>query len=90
MKPRTELMGYGAILFWMLGPLISTCIASLIAVCCGCELNESTAHPCFVFGIDIGGILYGMLLIVFVTGVTFQTGVLALIVFTAIVFWERW
>lgn len=90
MKPRTKVIGYGAITLWMLWPLISAGVASVIATSCGCELNESGPHPCVVLGMNIGETLYVMLLIVFVTGATFYTGALALIVFTAIVFWPRW
>lgn len=90
MKPRTKVViGYGAIFLWMFWPLLYACIASVIAASCDCKLNETNAHPCVVFGVDVGETLYAMFLIVFVTGGTFLTGILALLVFTAMIVWSR-
>ena len=88
MKPRTKAIGYGIILLWMFGPLIPAIVAGVIAASFGCKLDEGNVHPCIVLGKDIGEILYTMgVMGLFAMG-TFPTGILALIVFTVIV-WLR-
>lgn len=41
-------------------PFLMAAIASLIANAGGCRLDEGKVHPCVVWGIDVGGLLYGM------------------------------
>jgi hypothetical protein len=79
---RAIAVGYGVIVLWMFLPMIPVVIASVIASACGCELNEADAHPCIVFGRDIGGVLYKMAMIGWFGLLTFPTGILALIQFT--------
>lgn len=52
--------------FWLLvagvvvglGPVGLAMLAGLVASAAGCTLNEATAHPCVIGGVDIGGALY--------------------------------
>src|SRR3989304_6473578 len=88
MKSRTKAIGYGIILLWMFGPLIPAIVAGVIAASYGCKLDEGNVHSCIVFGKDIGEVLYTMgVMGLFAIG-TFPSGILALIVFTVIV-WLR-
>ncbi len=41
-------------------PVVSVLIAGGIATLGGCELNEGFVNPCVFFGVDLGGLLYGM------------------------------
>ena len=63
MKPRLRLVLIAALgLTTIIGlfPVIDVVVAGSIAGAFGCELNEGDAHPCFVFGTNIGGLLYGL------------------------------
>ena len=40
----------------VLAPLTASAVASML----GCNLNEGSAAPCRLAGIDIGGVLYAM------------------------------
>jgi len=89
MKRRTKTIGYGIIVLWMVWPLIPAFLASLIAMVCGCKLDEGDAHPCIVFGKDIGGLLYAMFVMgLFAIG-TFPSGIIALVVFSLFVWWRK-
>jgi len=88
MKPRTKAIGYGIILLWMFWPLVPAIVAGVIAASWSCKLDEGNVHSCIVFGTDIGEVLYTMgVMGLFAMG-TFPSGILALIVFTVIV-WLR-
>jgi hypothetical protein len=39
-------------------PILSMLIAVVIAGASGCALDEGSVHPCLVFGIDLGTLLY--------------------------------
>ena len=41
-------------------PWLPTILAGLIATALGCTLNEASVSPCYVFGADIGTLLYSM------------------------------
>ncbi|MCC5985766.1 MAG: hypothetical protein JJU42_15530 [Rhodobacteraceae bacterium] len=64
MKPvfpwQTYLLVLAVIAFVALLPVISVLIAGGIATLGGCELNEGFVNPCVFFGVDLGGLLYGM------------------------------
>jgi hypothetical protein len=83
MTRRSVAIGYGIIVLWMFLPFIPVIIASLIASACGCDLDEGSAHPCIVFGKDIGRTLYAMGVMGWLGLLTFPTGFLALLGFTA-------
>jgi hypothetical protein len=85
MKKRTIIIGYGAIVLWMLLPMISVFTASAIADVSGCTLNEGSAHECIVSGTDIGDTLYTMFVLGWLFFLTVPTGLVALVLFTAIV-----
>ena len=85
MKSRTKSIVYGIILLWMFWPLIPAIVAGVIAASRGCKLDEGNVHPCIVFGTDIGELLYTMGVIGLFGIGTFPSGILALVVFTVIV-----
>ena len=89
MKRRTILIGYGIILFWMILPMISVFTASAIADASGCTLNEGSSHSCIVFGTDVGETLYTMFVMGWMFFLTVPTGLVALVVFTVIVWIKR-
>lgn len=41
-------------------PLAAVILAALLAGLLGCELNEGVQQACYVFGLDLGGVLSGM------------------------------
>ena len=87
MTRRTKAIGYGVILLCMFGPFIPVIVAGLFGALCGCEIDG--AHPCIVFGNDIGKDLYNIGFIGYIGMATFPTGILALIVFSIIVWWRN-
>ena len=90
MTRRTKIIaGYGIILLWIFLPMIPVVLAGVIASACGSKLDEGSAHPCIVFGKDIGGTLYAMGMMGWFGLITFPTGFLALIVFTVMIVREH-
>jgi hypothetical protein len=47
-----------AILVFALWPVASVYFTFLVAEANGCTVNEATVHPCMVWGMDWGGLLY--------------------------------
>ena len=89
-RDRTTIaIGYGAIIFWMLLPMIPVFIAGAIASHYGAQLDEGGPHPCIVSGRDIGGTLYRMGVMGWYGLLTFPTGFIALIIFTVMVIIRR-
>lgn len=86
---RGKTIGYGIILLWMFLPLIPVFVAAGIASACGCALDEGSVHPCIVFGKDLGHLLFGMSMMGWFAMATFPTGILALILFSVIVWWRN-
>ena len=68
------------LLLWI-APLVLALAAGGIASLLGCVLNEGSAHPCILFGSDVGGTLYtfGVMGWLTVIGIPF--------VFAALVVW---
>ncbi|MCA2016744.1 hypothetical protein LDJ79_11525 [Vibrio tritonius] len=48
-------------LFFSVLPLISVMVAGAIANVKHCLLDEGAVNPCIIFGVDVGDILYSML-----------------------------
>lgn len=88
MKKRFVKIGYGIIVLWMVAPMVPVILASIVATSCGCQLDEGRIHPCIVLGKDIGELLYGMSMMGWFAIATFITGMIALVVFSVIV-WRR-
>lgn len=67
--------------------MIPVLVACAIATAGGCKLDEGNVHPCIMFGKDLGEMLYVMAMMGWFGIATFPTGILALIVFTIIIWW---
>lgn len=65
--------------------MIPVIVVAVIAGIWGCKSDEGSVHPCIVFGNDIGEVLYSISMIGLFGMGTFPSGILALIVFTVIV-----
>ena len=89
MTRRGVRIGYGLIVLFMLSPMIPAMLASLIAMVCGCQLNEAGTHLCLVFGKDIGPTLYMMFVLGWFGIATFPLGILGLGGFSLFVWWRR-
>jgi hypothetical protein len=89
MKPLFQRIGYGLIALWMAGPLVLAFTAGGIALAAGCTLNEAGAHPCVVFGSDLGETLYAMGVMGFLAIATIPTGLALLVLFFAFNWWRR-
>lgn len=64
MKPafpwQTYLLVLAIIAIVALSPMLSVAIAGGIATLGGCTLHEGNVNPCVFFGVDFGGLLYGL------------------------------
>ena len=89
MKKRFINIGYGIIVLWMVWPLVPVMIAAIIAASRGCQLDEGSVHTCIVIGKDIGKLLYGMSMMGWFGIGTFPTGMIALAIFSLIVWWRN-
>ena len=69
-------------------PWIFVILAGVIAFVCGSTLDEGTAHPCIVFGKDIGGILYTMGMMGWIGVFALPIGLIALSAFY--IFFRFW
>jgi hypothetical protein len=67
---------------YTLAPVISVLIAGAVAKLAGATVDESGPHPCYIFGIDIGGLLSSMLVLGWLGLITLPTGGLAILVFS--------
>jgi hypothetical protein len=78
------------ILLYMVAPILSVVVAATIAKATGSRLDEGDSHPCFVLGIDIGGLLYDMGVAGLFALITIPTGLIAIVVtYLVRVFWKR-
>lgn len=61
-------------------PLVVALTAGGVASALGCELDEGAVHKCLVFGADIGGTLYtlGVMGWLSIIGIPFALGALAI------------
>jgi len=78
--PLRPLKTYILIVLYMVAPILSVLIASSIATATGSRLDEGGSHPCIIFGVDIGELLYAMGVAGWFAFVTFPTGLLAILV----------
>jgi len=46
-------------------PLIMAILAHIIAAFSGVNISEGSVIPCYIFGVNIGGVLQGMAVMVF-------------------------
>jgi hypothetical protein len=88
MTKLAKRIGYGLIVLWMFLPIIPALTADLIEFACGCQVDEGSVHPCIVLGLDIGPSLYSMGVIGWLVLFTFPTGIVALVVFSVVVWWQ--
>jgi hypothetical protein len=79
MKQRTIQISCGIIALWIFLPMISVFVAAMIAKAWGCPLDEGSAHPCVVLGLDIGGLLYSMGVMGWLFLLTIPSGLIALV-----------
>ena len=71
---------YLIIVLFAMSPVLCAMLASLIAKLCGSRLDEGGAHPCIVLGVDIGGLLYGMLTLGWLSLITVPIGLICIAV----------
>ena len=88
MTKRAKRIGHGLIVLWMFLPIIPALTADLIGFACGCQVDEGSVHPCIVLCLDIGSSLYSMGVIGWLVLLTFPTGIVALVVFSLVVWWQ--
>lgn len=73
-----------AIILFAIAPILSLLLASGMASWQGCHLNEATAHPCVVLGVDIGGLLALMFVAGWLALMTMPAGFAAFIVWLVV------
>ncbi len=59
---RARWVTLAAILLFGAAPILSVALSVGIADALGCRLNEGAAHPCPLWGTDLGGVLVGLFL----------------------------
>ena len=69
---------YPVIGLFTIAPILNAMIAGTVARLYGAKLDEGDVHPCIIHGVDIGGLLYDMLLAVWFTPITLLIGLLAM------------
>ena len=91
------LASYAAIALLALSPLLIAFAASSAAERLGCGLNEGDPRPCFFHGKDIGGALYTMFVMAWLSVGSLPLGIVAALIVTAVVLdrssrrlWRRW
>ena len=72
------------ILLAWIAPLVLALSAGGFASFLGCELNEGSAHPCMLFGSDIGGALYTLGVLGWLTLIGIPIVVAALVVWVLV------
>lgn len=72
------------LLLWI-APVLVALAAGGVASVLGCELNEGAAHPCMLFGSDIGGTLYTLGVLGWLTIIGIPFLAIALIVWVVVV-----
>ena len=88
MKPtspfRVMMIALGVIVVVAIAPLLSVLAATGIATAAGCRLDEGSAHPCVVLGIDLADMLYGLFVLGWLMLATLPLGGLALLVWLVV------
>mgnify|MGYP006893413831 CR=1 FL=1 len=80
-----RLMIWALVLIVLFGaaPLLSALTASAIANGLGCALDEGSVHRCMLLGLDIGGVLYTMFVLIWFGMMTIPFAAVALLVWLA-------
>jgi hypothetical protein len=65
-------------------PVIATLAASGMGRALGCTLNAGGAHPCLLFGLDIGGALHVMFVSHWFAMVTVPVAIMVLVVWAVV------
>jgi len=65
-----------------LSPILSAMIASMVTSLCGSLLNEGGVHRSIIGGVDVGGLLYHMFVVGWLSLITIQIGLLGICLFT--------
>ena len=60
MVRRAMIWALAVIVLFGVSPLLSLLLALAIALPFGCSLDEGSVHPCLIFGLDFGALLYSM------------------------------
>ncbi|MFA5941641.1 MAG: hypothetical protein WC809_20015 [Sinimarinibacterium sp.] len=84
------MIAFVVIVLFTVAPLLSVFVASAIARAAGAELDEGGPHPCRILGVDIGRPLYSMFVVGWLGLLTIPIGLLALVVYSGILIFQRW
>jgi len=82
MKGKTALIVYALLFAYTIGPVFVVILAQTIAWLAGSKISETTVHSTFIFGHDIGPLLYSAIIFAYLPIITFPTGGIMLIGFT--------
>jgi hypothetical protein len=73
---------YLLLVLFAVSPILCAMLAGLIAKLCGSQLDEGGVHPCIVCGVDIGGLLYKMGVLGWLSLFTVPIGFLCIVAVT--------
>jgi hypothetical protein len=79
---QRHLLIYCVITLWTLFPILCALLASAVASARGCTVDEAVTHPCLVFALDIGPLLYTLGVMGWLGLVTLPTGAIAFVFYT--------
>jgi hypothetical protein len=82
LSPRGIFIVYLVLVLFTVAPILSVAIAGAVARFCGCRLDEGGPHPCILWGVDVGGLLYCMGVAGWFMLLTLPLGALAILAFT--------
>ncbi len=80
MTKRLMILSLVLILLFAMAPLLSALTASAIANVLRCGLDEGSAHACVVVGVNIGGALHTMFMLIWFSMMTIPFASLALLI----------
>jgi hypothetical protein len=70
-------------------PLIGAIAAGMLGNALGCKVDESDSHPCLLFGIDIGEILYSIFVLGWAFLLTIPSSFIIFILYVFLILYRK-
>ncbi|MBI1203748.1 MAG: hypothetical protein GC182_14695 [Rhodopseudomonas sp.] len=84
MTKRLMILSLALIVLFGVAPFIAALLASGLAHAFVCGLDQASVHACMVAGVNVGGVLHGMFLLLFYAILTLPLGAVALAVWLVV------
>jgi hypothetical protein len=86
LRSKRNVLVYVLLVLFTAFPWLCVIMAGSVANACGCALDEGSAHPCIVAGMDVGGVLYALGMMGWLGILTTPLGIIGLGGFTFYLF----